>query len=82
MDAENLSGIYKEIAYATDFNTAIKIHELFKGQQIVFPQKLYDKEFVYSYIRDNYNGHNVRELSKMFGYSDRRVRQILNKISV
>ena len=78
MEAKDFADIYKEIAVAAGAETAVAIHKLFKGQQILFPQKLYKKEFIYSYIRQNYNGKNVRELSQMFGYSDRRIRQILS----
>lgn len=78
MEAESLSGVYKEIADMMDVETAVKMHELFKGQQIIFPKQLYNHEFIYGYIRSNYNGKNIRELSQMFNYSDRRVRQILN----
>ena len=81
MEAKDFAEIYEEIALAAGADTAVAIHKLFKGQQILFPQKLYKKEFIYSYIRQNYNGKNVRELSKMFGYSDRRIRQILSEVS-
>ena len=77
MEANDFADIYKEIAEAMGPDTAIAIHKLFKGQQIIFPQKLYKKEYIYNYIRENYNGRNVRELSQKFEYSDRRVRQIL-----
>ena len=77
MEASDFADIYKEIAEAMGPDAAIAIHKLFKGQQIIFPQKLYKKEYIYNYIRENYNGRNVRELSQKFEYSDRRVRQIL-----
>lgn len=77
MEASDFADIYMEIAEAVGTETAIAIHKLFKGQQIIFPQKLYKKEYIYNYIRENYNGRNVRELSQKFDYSDRRVRQIL-----
>lgn len=79
MEAESLKGVYKEIAQSTSVDIAIAIHKMFKGQQIVFPLKLYDREFIKSYVKENYNGHNIRELSQQFGYSDRRIRQILNE---
>ena len=78
MQVEDLADVYMEIASKIGVDAAIAIHEMFKGQQILFPQKLYNKEYIYSFIRENYNGHNVRELSQKFGYSDRRIRQILN----
>lgn len=73
----DFADIYQEIARKTSPEIAVEIHRLFKGQQIIFPKKLYKKEYIYSYIKQNYNGRNVRELSMMFEYSDRRVRQII-----
>lgn len=81
MEIEDFADIYMEIASVAGKETAIAIHKLFKGQQILFPQKLYKKEYIYKYIKENYNGSNVRELSQKFGYSDRRVRQIINENS-
>ena len=73
--------IYQEIADALGDDTAVAIYELFKGQQIIFPQKLYRKEYIYQYIAERYTGSNVRELSQKFGYSDRRIRQIISSMS-
>ncbi len=81
MDPKDLSSVYEEIADAAGTEVAILIHTLFRGQQILFPQKLYKKTYIYEYIRSNYDGRNVRELSQKFGYSDRRIRQILNETS-
>ena len=79
MEADDLADVYKEIANSADMDTAILIHNLFKGQQIIFPQRLYSRNFISAYVKANYNGHNIRELAQMFGYSDRRIRQILNE---
>ena len=80
MQVEDLADVYMEIADKIGVDAAIAIHEMFKGQQIMFPQKLYNKEYIHCYIKENYNGRNVRELAKKFGYSDRRVRQIINEL--
>lgn len=82
MDATDFADVYEEIANELGPDAAVAIHKLFKGQQIMFPQKLYKKEYIHNYIRKNYNGRNVRELSQKFGYSDRRVRQILNETTL
>lgn len=79
VEIENLRDIYKEIAIETDIETAIAIHKLFGGQQISFPKKLYCSDYVNSYIKNNYNGRNIRELARQFNLSERRVRQILHK---
>ncbi len=79
MDADDLAGIYKEIADEINIDTAIEIYRMLNGQQIVFPKRLYSKKYIHQYIRDNYNGKNIRKLSKELNYSDKRIRQILNK---
>ena len=78
LEFDKFAGVYKEIALTFGTEIAIEMHKLFKGQQIIFPQRLYSKEFIYNYVRKNYNGSNIRELSQMFGYSDRRIRQIIS----
>lgn len=69
MDAESFTGIYKEIARAISVDVAVEMYNLFRGQQIIFPQRLYDQDFVITYVKENYNGHNIRELSHMFNYA-------------
>lgn len=75
MKPEAFTEIYAEIAELTDCETAIKIFYMLKGQMIVFPQKLYKSEYVRSFVRDHYQEYTTREISRMFGYSDRRIRQ-------
>lgn len=78
MQSTDLAGVYQEIANILSVESAVKLYEHFRGQQIVFPQRLYNQTYISTYIKDNYNGSNIRELCQMFNYSDRRVRQILN----
>ena len=80
MDAENFAGIYKEIAKEIGVDVAVEVHRLFRGQQIIFPQGLYDQGYIESYVKEHYNGHNIRELARMFDYSDRRIRQIISVV--
>ena len=77
VEVENFREIYREIAHQTSVETAKVIHKLFGGQQISFPKKLYCTEYVNECIRNEFNGRNIRELSRQFGLSERRVRQIL-----
>lgn len=78
MDYKNLRGIYKEIAIETDIETAEKLHDMFAGQQIAFPKKLYNSEYINTFIRNNYDGKNTRELARKFNISERRIRQIIS----
>ena len=47
MEATDFADVYEEIANALGSDVALAIHQLFKGQQIMFPQKLYKKEYIY-----------------------------------
>jgi hypothetical protein len=67
----DFADIYQEIARKTSPEIAVEIHRLFKGQQIIFPKKLYKKEYIYSYIKHSAldNTHKlalrIRRLLKM-----------------
>lgn len=73
----DFADIYREIAEEISPETAVEIHRLFGGQQILFPKKLYNREYIYRAICQNYNGQNVRELSRIYEYSERQIRRIL-----
>lgn len=77
MNSEVFTGIYAEIAAETDKETAIKIFGMLRGQTVTFPQKLYDRDCVRGFIREHRGEYTVRELARMFGYSDRRIRQFI-----
>ena len=76
---EAYAGIYGEIAAQIDSETAMMIFQMFRGQTIIFPQRLYNQEYVRSFIRNNGEKYSVRELSVLFGYSDRRIRQFISQ---
>lgn len=76
---EAYAGIYGEIAEQIDCETAMKIFQMLRGQMVVFPQRLYNQEYVRSFIRENSGQYTIRELSVRFGYSDRRIRQFLSE---
>ena len=75
--SDPFTGIYGEIAAQIDSETAEKIYRMLHGQIIAFPQRLYNPEYVRSFIRKNAKKYSVRELSVLFGYSNRRIRQFI-----
>lgn len=77
MEPEVFTGIYAEIAAQIDSETAVRIFKMLRGQMIIFPQKLYNRDYVRSFIREHKGEYTARELSQMFGYSDRRIRQFI-----
>ena len=62
--SDPFTGIYGEIAAQIDSETAEKIYRMLHGQTIAF-------------IRKNAKKYSVRELSVLFGYSNRRIRQFI-----
>lgn len=77
LNPDAFTGIYAEIAAQIDSETAVKIFTMLRGQMVIFPQKLYSRDYIRSFIREHRGEYTARELSRMFGYSDRRIRQFI-----
>ena len=77
--AEDLNGIYKEIADAFNVDTAIKFHIHFKGLQLTFPVRLISKSYVLQQLKDEFTGENLRALSLKYGYSERWLRTMISE---
>lgn len=79
MNPSDFTGIYGEIAEILGVECAIKLYENFKGQQIIFPQRLYTREYIKTNVSKKHaDGKTVRDLAKEYGYSDRWIRKLLN----
>lgn len=78
-DHEKLAGIYEDIADIAGIETAILMHENFKGQQIVFPKKLYKTRAIIDEIIEKYDGKNIKKLAIEYGYTERWLRKIISK---
>lgn len=76
---EYLNGAYSELANLLGIEAVLKIHSAYRGQQITFPVQLFSKEFLKKQIVDEYNGYNIKQLATKYGYSEKRVRQILKE---
>lgn len=75
---ENIScyyGIYAEIVKVIGADKMKAFYEIVKGQQIVFPMKLYSKEYIVSIAQSG--ERNINELAKEFGYSERYFRRMI-----
>lgn len=79
VNSGHLNGVYEEFARYIGIDATLKIYSEFKGQQINFPVRLFSQEYVVSQIIEQYNGTNINQLAKRFGYSERWVRQMLKK---
>lgn len=77
---ENLNGIYKDIAEHLGVETAKMIYNHYKGLQVTFPVRFLSKEYIQEQIFREYNGSNTRELARKYQYSERWIREIINKV--
>lgn len=73
------SGVYAEFAKIVGNKNTEKIYERFRGQQMCFPQKLYTVEYVVQYVKEHYPDERMGDIARIFGYSERRIRQLANK---
>lgn len=76
-DTEMLSSVYKEISEQCGFDVALKIYHLYRGQQICFPVRIFDKDAVHAKIIEEYDGTNIRKLAEKYKYSEKTVRRIV-----
>ena len=78
-DAELLNAVYKEISEELGAETAVKIYQMFKGQQISFPVRFFDPQQVQTLIVREYDGTNIKKLAVKYDYSEKTVRRIIKK---
>lgn len=78
-NSELFHDIYKEIAYELGPEIAIAIHNMYKGQQITFPTRLFHPTRVKEAVKAQYNGNNMRELTQKNAYSEKTIRRMLKE---
>ncbi len=76
---KNLNGIYREIAEEFGEEVSKKFYEAYKGLNINFPVRYYDRSYVVKSIRKEYNGKNIKDIARKYDYSERWIRKILKE---
>ena len=76
-EADLLNEVYREISTAVGLDSAIAIYQMYKGQQITFPVHLFNAKRIQHSIIKEYDGTNVRELAKRYGYSEKTIRRMI-----
>ena len=76
-ETELFNDIYNEIGNVLGMDTALAIYRLYKGQQITFPIHLFNVKKLKINIISEYDGSNIRELAKKYGYSEKTIRRII-----
>jgi Mor family transcriptional regulator len=78
-EIETLNDAYKEFARLIGIENTHKMFQNFRGQQITFPMRWLSPEHIAVVVAERYDGKNLKELAKEYGYSERWLRQILKK---
>lgn len=75
--SDSLNSIYRELADIIGIENTMKLHAEFKGQQISFPVKLHNKQYIHNEIKNEFNGANLKQLAAKYDYSERTIRRIV-----
>ncbi len=76
-ESELFNEVYREICGSMGLDAAIAIYQMYKGQQITFPIHLFNAKRIQISIIKEYDGSNIRELAKKYGYSEKTVRRMI-----
>ena len=76
-DTQMLNAVYREIGERMGIDSAMDIHQLFKGQQISFPVRFFNPEHIRKLIAQEYDGTNIKQLAVKYGYSEKTVRRMI-----
>lgn len=75
-------GFYAELSELIGVENMLTLYKHYKGQQVNFPSVLYDKQYIKNKISEEYDGTNIKFLSKKYGYSERWIYHILTEKQV
>ena len=76
-DTELFNDVYKEIGNVLGLDVALEIYQMYKGQQITFPIHLFNVKRIQNSVVKEYDGTNIKELAKRYGYSEKTVRRMI-----
>lgn len=77
MRVDLLQETYAQLVELVGEDLTEKIYQLYRGQQVSFPMRLYNRDKVAKQVLLEYNGHNIAELTRKYDYSQRWVRQMI-----
>lgn len=77
IDTSDFNGIYEEMVQILGIETVRKINKYYKGQQITFPIRLYSRKYILKRLEE-YDGKNLKALSRELGYSERWLRHLID----
>lgn len=79
MRVDLLQESYAQLYELLGEDLTAKIYDMYRGRQISFPMRLYNRDKVAEQIVEEYDGHNLAQLTREYEYSQRWIRQIIQK---
>ena len=79
VDKQLFNSVYKDIAEVFGVDTAIQFYQMYKGMQISFPTRLFNPDYVRAQIPVEYDGTNIKQLAKKYGYSEKTIRRMIKE---
>lgn len=77
---ENIfNAVYNDISEAFGVDVAIQIYQTYKGMQITFPTRLFNPDYVKNQVPIEYDGKNIKQLAKKYGYSEKTIRRMVKE---
>lgn len=71
------NSVYNDISEAFGVDVAIQIYQTYKGMQISFPTRLFNPDYVKNQVPIEYDGKNIKQLAKKYGYSEKTIRRMI-----
>ena len=73
------NAVYNEISEAFGVDVAIQMYQTYKGMQISFPTRLFNPDYVKNQVPIEYDGKNIKQLAKKYGYSEKTIRRMVKE---
>ena len=78
-DKQMFNSVYNDFTEAFGIDVAMQIYQMYKGMQISFPTRLFNSEYVKKQIPVEYDGRNIKQLAKKYGYSEKTIRRMIKE---
>ena len=79
-DPNMYNSVYRELIDLIGIECTLKIYSQYNGQQLSFPKRLYTSSFIEQRVIEEYDGRNVKELARKYGYTERWVCEKIKRI--
>lgn len=80
--AQHYNGIYHDMFIILGEEVTKKIYQFYRGQQVTFPMRSYSNQYTIEYLTHHYNGQNLKQLSRELGYTERWIKQLIDRYQV